>query len=124
MKFLANFSLYDFHRALEYFLDVEKLNLSAIRTVRVLRPLRAINRIPSMRILVRDSSVNRLPCNTGWPKSAWYQVAKGGRICWSGRYVYLYQLKPARIGNFLHLQMTIRSTKNKQMNIFKCISQK
>ena len=38
--------------ALEYCLDVEKLNLSAIRTVRVLRPLRAINRIPSMRILV------------------------------------------------------------------------
>ena len=33
--------------ALEYCLDVEKLNLSAIRTVRVLRPLRAINRIPS-----------------------------------------------------------------------------
>ena len=28
-------------------MDVEKLNLSAIRTVRVLRPLRAINRIPS-----------------------------------------------------------------------------
>lgn len=38
--------------ALEYCLDVEKLNLSTIRTVRVLRPLRAINRIPSMRILV------------------------------------------------------------------------
>ena len=34
-------------RAFEYFMDVEKLNLSAIRTVRVLRPLRAINRIPS-----------------------------------------------------------------------------
>ena len=30
-------------------MDVEKLNLSAIRTVRVLRPLKAINRIPSMR---------------------------------------------------------------------------
>ena len=38
--------------ALEYLMDVEKLNLSAIRTVRVLRPLKAINRIPSMRILV------------------------------------------------------------------------
>ena len=33
--------------ALEYSLDIDKLNLSAIRTVRVLRPLRAINRIPS-----------------------------------------------------------------------------
>ena len=42
--------------ALEYCLDVEKLNLSAIRTVRVLRPLRAINRIPSGFILkqIRD----------------------------------------------------------------------
>ena len=38
--------------AFEYIMDVEKLNLSAIRTVRVLRPLKAINRIPSMRILV------------------------------------------------------------------------
>ena len=34
---------------LEYLMDVEKINLSAIRTVRVLRPLKAINRIPSMR---------------------------------------------------------------------------
>ena len=33
--------------ALEYCLDVGNMNLSAIRTVRVLRPLRAINRIPS-----------------------------------------------------------------------------
>ena len=31
-------------------MDVEKLNLSAISTVRVLRPLKAINRIPSMRL--------------------------------------------------------------------------
>jgi hypothetical protein len=31
----------------EYCLDVGNINLSAIRTVRVLRPLRAINRIPS-----------------------------------------------------------------------------
>lgn len=33
--------------ALEYCLHVENMNLSAIRTIRVLRPLRAINRIPS-----------------------------------------------------------------------------
>lgn len=33
--------------ALEYCLNVENLNLTAIRTIRVLRPLRAINRIPS-----------------------------------------------------------------------------
>lgn len=32
---------------LEYVLDVGNVNFTAIRTVRVLRPLRAINRIPS-----------------------------------------------------------------------------
>ena len=37
--------------ALEYALDVEKVNLSTTRTVPMLRPLRAINRIPGMRIL-------------------------------------------------------------------------
>uniref|UniRef100_A0A665W6C9 Ion transport domain-containing protein n=1 Tax=Echeneis naucrates TaxID=173247 RepID=A0A665W6C9_ECHNA len=37
---------------LEYSLDGHNISLSAIRTVRVLRPLRAINRVPSMRILV------------------------------------------------------------------------
>uniref|UniRef100_A0AAX7VKH1 Voltage-dependent T-type calcium channel subunit alpha n=1 Tax=Astatotilapia calliptera TaxID=8154 RepID=A0AAX7VKH1_ASTCA len=37
---------------LEYSLDGHNASLSAIRTVRVLRPLRAINRVPSMRILV------------------------------------------------------------------------
>ena len=35
------------YRALEYCVITENLSLSAIRTVRVLRPLRAINRIPS-----------------------------------------------------------------------------
>lgn len=33
--------------AFEYCLHMENLNLTAIRTIRVLRPLRAINRIPS-----------------------------------------------------------------------------
>lgn len=33
--------------AFEYFSPSENLNLTAIRTIRVLRPLRAINRIPS-----------------------------------------------------------------------------
>ncbi|KAJ8413516.1 hypothetical protein AAFF_G00080230 [Aldrovandia affinis] len=37
---------------MEYSLDGHNISLSAIRTVRVLRPLRAINRVPSMRILV------------------------------------------------------------------------
>ena len=40
--------------ALEYLMDVEKPHLSAIRTVRVLRPLKAINRIPSMRFEALD----------------------------------------------------------------------
>lgn len=35
------------HRMLEYSLDGHNVSLSAIRTVRVLRPLRAINRVPS-----------------------------------------------------------------------------
>ena len=37
---------------LEYIPQTKDLSLTAIRTIRVLRPLRAINRIPSMRILV------------------------------------------------------------------------
>uniref|UniRef100_UPI00398F13ED voltage-dependent T-type calcium channel subunit alpha-1I-like n=1 Tax=Pristiophorus japonicus TaxID=55135 RepID=UPI00398F13ED len=36
----------------EYSLNLQNVSLSAIRTVRVLRPLKAINRVPSMRILV------------------------------------------------------------------------
>lgn len=35
------------HRMVEYSLDLQNINLSAIRTVRVLRPLKAINRVPS-----------------------------------------------------------------------------
>ncbi|XP_039669618.1 LOW QUALITY PROTEIN: voltage-dependent T-type calcium channel subunit alpha-1I-like [Perca fluviatilis] len=37
---------------IEYSLDLQNVNFTAIRTVRVLRPLKAINRVPSMRILV------------------------------------------------------------------------
>jgi len=37
----------DVFRAVEYGVQAENINLSAIRTFRVLRPLRAINRIPS-----------------------------------------------------------------------------
>ncbi|GAU93337.1 hypothetical protein RvY_05292-2 [Ramazzottius varieornatus] len=37
---------------LEYAMNMDNINLTAIRTIRVLRPLRAINRVPSMRILV------------------------------------------------------------------------
>lgn len=40
------------YSALEYCLNVENINLSAIRTIRVLRPLRAINRIPSKLLFV------------------------------------------------------------------------
>ncbi|KAI5727529.1 hypothetical protein M8J77_003359 [Diaphorina citri] len=38
--------------ALEYSMVMDNMNFTAIRTIRVLRPLRAINRIPSMRIPV------------------------------------------------------------------------
>ncbi|KAG5854244.1 hypothetical protein ANANG_G00035740, partial [Anguilla anguilla] len=37
---------------LEYSLNLQNVSFSAVRTVRVLRPLRAINRVPGMRILV------------------------------------------------------------------------
>ena len=43
---------------LEYILQNTRginINLTAIRTIRVLRPLRAVNRIPSMRILGTSS---------------------------------------------------------------------
>ncbi|CAG5928817.1 unnamed protein product [Menidia menidia] len=46
------FFLHVFHRMIEYSLDLQNINFTAIRTVRVLRPLKAINRVPSMRILV------------------------------------------------------------------------
>lgn len=42
-------SLFPPHRMVEYSLDLQNINLSAIRTVRVLRPLKAINRVPSKR---------------------------------------------------------------------------
>lgn len=44
----------------EYILQeyMGNINLTAIRTIRVLRPLRAVNRIPSMRILGENSTVH------------------------------------------------------------------
>uniref|UniRef100_A0A8C5HNX6 Voltage-dependent T-type calcium channel subunit alpha n=1 Tax=Gouania willdenowi TaxID=441366 RepID=A0A8C5HNX6_GOUWI len=44
--------LYIYFLMLEYSLNLQSVSFSAVRTVRVLRPLRAINRVPSMRILV------------------------------------------------------------------------
>ena len=41
-----------FSSAVEYAVDTENLSLSAIRTIRVLRPLRAINRIPSKYLIL------------------------------------------------------------------------
>lgn len=48
-----NYSLFSDFRVAEYLLQeyLGNINLTAIRTIRVLRPLRAVNRIPSMRIL-------------------------------------------------------------------------
>lgn len=45
----------------EYSLDLQNINLSAIRTVRVLRPLKAINRVPSEGIFILFLFF--LPCN-------------------------------------------------------------
>lgn len=49
--FFANlflsFPLSFIFRVVEYSLDLQNINLTAIRTVRVLRPLKAINRVPS-----------------------------------------------------------------------------
>lgn len=39
--------LCDSSRMVEYSLDLQNVNFTAIRTVRVLRPLKAINRVPS-----------------------------------------------------------------------------
>lgn len=45
---------------LEYVLDVGQVNFTAIRTVRVLRPLRAINRIPSECPALEGAAASRL----------------------------------------------------------------
>lgn len=47
MMFFSAFPCACFCRMVEYSLDLQNINLSAIRTVRVLRPLKAINRVPS-----------------------------------------------------------------------------
>lgn len=51
LYFFANlflsFPLSFIFRVVEYSLDLQNINLTAIRTVRVLRPLKAINRVPS-----------------------------------------------------------------------------
>ena len=57
-------------RTVEYAVDTENLSISAIRTIRVLRPLRAINRIPSkllrvacfcLVVIPTDVSVHTIP---------------------------------------------------------------
>lgn len=52
--------------ALEYCLNVENINFSAIRTIRVLRPLRAINRIPSKRNVFEYHNSNFYITQTLW----------------------------------------------------------
>lgn len=51
---------------LEYCLNVENINLTAIRTIRVLRPLRAINRIPSKIILTFEYFRARVKLTKGF----------------------------------------------------------
>ncbi|ETN70675.1 putative ATP synthase F0, A subunit [Necator americanus] len=52
------------------------INLTAIRTVRVLRPLRAVNRIPSMRILGKNRCVINLPKTISENQSALFNDVK------------------------------------------------
>lgn len=47
MLLSCSLPLFPGRRMVEYSLDLQNINLSAIRTVRVLRPLKAINRVPS-----------------------------------------------------------------------------
>ena len=54
------------HRMVEYSLDLQNINLSAIRTVRVLRPLKAINRVPS----------ELVPLPHPWPTETLVQLRK------------------------------------------------
>lgn len=61
--------------ALEYCLNVENMNLSAIRTIRVLRPLRAINRIPSEFLSVFRSYLITLICSGDFLK------IRNGTLC-------------------------------------------
>lgn len=53
-------------RVVEYAVDTQNLNLSAIRTIRVLRPLRAINRIPSESLRALHSALCSRIFNTLW----------------------------------------------------------
>lgn len=56
-------------RMVEYSLDLQNINFSAIRTVRVLRPLKAINRVPSEYTLLFDTCDHR-SANPGRGKRA------------------------------------------------------
>lgn len=49
-------------RMVEYSLDLQNINLSAIRTVRVLRPLKAINRVPSKKKMKKLNYMNLNLC--------------------------------------------------------------
>lgn len=46
---------------MEYSLDGHNVSLSAIRTVRVLRPLRAINRVPSKCLSCPEKEIRPYP---------------------------------------------------------------
>lgn len=61
-----------FCRMVEYSLDLQNINLSAIRTVRVLRPLKAINRVPS------KSHFPLIPAQPG----SWGVCDQSGCVLW------------------------------------------
>lgn len=67
-------------RMVEYSLDLQNINLSAIRTVRVLRPLKAINRVPSE--LVPPALPQAHLATHALSKTAQHLPVPG--LCWHG----------------------------------------
>lgn len=66
-------------RMVEYSLDLQNINLSAIRTVRVLRPLKAINRVPSELVPPALSQAHSAPhsLRNDWPAPSGARLVLG-----------------------------------------------
>ena len=84
----------------EYSLDLQNINLSAIRTVRVLRPLKAINRVPSE--LVPPALPQAHPATHTLSKTAQHLPVPG--LCWArdpSMTVQMWALLPRPLGPLL-----------------------
>lgn len=86
------------HRMVEYSLDLQNINLSAIRTVRVLRPLKAINRVPS------ENTFSFCVCKSVWSvgfhATMYFRCVRTNSPTW--KFMYMYCVS----GYFLHLHAT------------------